>query len=144
MDPREDVAGAEGALAAKAAASETLSSCAPTVARTASISVDEVRRIAGLAHLVIEPGEEARYARELCAILGYVQQLEDVDVEGVAPTARVSSARAPGRAPAWLRADEPGKSLPAELALREAPRVVDEGFAVPAFVDDEGGGRGHQ
>ncbi|MEJ7735104.1 MAG: Asp-tRNA(Asn)/Glu-tRNA(Gln) amidotransferase subunit GatC [Polyangiaceae bacterium] len=35
-----------------------------------------------------------------------------------------------------LRADTPVPSLPAEEALREAPRARDGGFAVPAFVDE--------
>jgi aspartyl-tRNA(Asn)/glutamyl-tRNA(Gln) amidotransferase subunit C len=35
-----------------------------------------------------------------------------------------------------LREDEPAPSLPRDVALREAPRVQDGGFAVPAFVDE--------
>ena len=35
-----------------------------------------------------------------------------------------------------LRADEPRPSLPHELALREAPSVSQDGFAVPAFVEE--------
>jgi aspartyl-tRNA(Asn)/glutamyl-tRNA(Gln) amidotransferase subunit C len=94
------------------------------------IDADEVRRIAALAHLPLSPEEVDRFTRELGTILAYVKQLEDVDVAGVPPTAQVAVARLP------LRPDEPGESLPRDLALREAPRVATDGFAVPAFVDE--------
>lgn len=94
------------------------------------ITAAEVERIARLAHLTLSPEETARMTVELGAILAYVQQLEAVDVEGVEPTAHVQLDRLP------LRPDTPQPSLPHELALREAPRVSQEGFAVPAFVDE--------
>jgi aspartyl-tRNA(Asn)/glutamyl-tRNA(Gln) amidotransferase subunit C len=94
------------------------------------IGPDEVRAIARLAHLALTPDEEARMARELGSILGYVRQLQELDVTGVPPTAHVQIERLP------LREDDPGESLPRDLALREAPRVAMDGFAVPAFVDE--------
>ena len=97
---------------------------------TPVITPEEVRRIARLAHLDVSPDDVARLTRELGSILAYVKQLEEVDLEGVAPTAHVHLDRL------TLRADEPETSLPREVALREAPRVAMEGFAVPAFVDE--------
>jgi aspartyl-tRNA(Asn)/glutamyl-tRNA(Gln) amidotransferase subunit C len=94
------------------------------------IGPDELRAIARLAHLSLAPEEEARMTRELGTILAYVQELQELDVTGVPPTAHVQIERLP------LRDDEPGESLPRELALREAPRVAMDGFAVPAFVDE--------
>lgn len=102
----------------------------PNEAAPAAITEDEVLSIARLAHLELGPEETARMTRELGAILAYVAQLQEVDVRGVAPTAHVLLDRRP------LRPDEPVPSLPHELALREAPRVAHEGFAVPAFVDE--------
>jgi aspartyl-tRNA(Asn)/glutamyl-tRNA(Gln) amidotransferase subunit C len=95
-----------------------------------SITADEVRRIARLAHLHVSPEDTERLTRELGEIIAYVRQLEEVDTEGVAPTAHVEIDKLS------LRPDEPEPSLPRELALREAPRVAMEGFAVPAFVDE--------
>lgn len=95
-----------------------------------AISADEALAIARLAHLDLAPDELARLTRELGDILAYVKQLEEVDVTGVPPTAHVRLERLP------LREDTPSPSLPRDLALREAPRVAMDGFAVPAFVDE--------
>ncbi len=86
--------------------------------------------MARLAHLDVSAEDVERLTRELGTILGYVKQLHELDLEGVAPTAHVHLDELP------LRADEPETSLPREVALREAPRVAMEGFAVPAFVDE--------
>jgi len=97
---------------------------------TPTITLEEAQKIARLAHLHLPPDELERLRRDLASILGYVRQLEELDVSGVAPTAHV---QIEGHA---LREDEPASSLPRELALREAPRVAMDGFAVPAFVDE--------
>ena len=94
------------------------------------ITRDEVLAIARLAHLELAPDEVERMTRELGSILAYVRQLQELDVTGVPPTAHVQIERLP------LRADQVQPSLPRELALREAPRVSQDGFAVPAFVDE--------
>lgn len=94
------------------------------------ITLDEVRRIAGLAHLALSDEETERMACELGTILTYVQQLEAIDVTGVPPTAHVQIDRL------QLRGDEVQVGLDRELALAEAPRVAQDGFAVPAFVDE--------
>jgi aspartyl-tRNA(Asn)/glutamyl-tRNA(Gln) amidotransferase subunit C len=94
------------------------------------ITADEVRRIARLAHLPVSPEDVERFTRELGEILAYVKTLEEVDVTGVPPMAHVELERLP------LRPDVPEASLPRDVALREAPRVAMEGFAVPAFVDE--------
>lgn len=95
-----------------------------------SLREDEVIAIARLAHLELSPDEITRMTRELGQILGYVHKLREVDVDHVPPTAHVQIERLP------LRADEPHQSLPHELALREAPSVSQDGFAVPSFVDE--------
>ncbi len=100
------------------------------VSSSPPINADEVRRIARLAHLPVSAEEVARFTRELGDVLAYMTQLAEVDVTGVPPTAHLEIERIA------LRADEVEASLPREVALREAPRVAMEGFAVPAFVDE--------
>lgn len=94
------------------------------------ITAEEVLRIGSLAHLHLTSEETERMTRELGDILAYVKQLEELDVSSVPPTAHVQLERLA------LRPDEPKPSLPRDLALREAPRVSQDGFAVPAFVDE--------
>jgi aspartyl-tRNA(Asn)/glutamyl-tRNA(Gln) amidotransferase subunit C len=95
-----------------------------------TITAEEVRRLARLAHLSFSPEDVERLTRELGAILSYVKQLDELDLTGVPATAHVLLDRLP------LRPDEPEPSLPREVALREAPRVASEGFAVPGFLDE--------
>jgi aspartyl-tRNA(Asn)/glutamyl-tRNA(Gln) amidotransferase subunit C len=91
---------------------------------------DEVVRIAELSHLALTDEELERMTRELGTILAYVQQLQELDLDDIEPTAHVQLERLP------LREDAPRPSLPRELALREAPKVSSDGYAVPAFVDE--------
>ena len=94
------------------------------------IDDEQVRRIAELCHLELDDEEVARMTHELGAILGYVQQLQSVDVEGVSPTAHaivdVTTARE----------DVPRASLERRSFLSAAPKANDDGFVVPAFVDE--------
>jgi aspartyl-tRNA(Asn)/glutamyl-tRNA(Gln) amidotransferase subunit C len=97
---------------------------------TPVIGEDEVRTIARLAHLDLPADEIRRMTGELQRILGYVRQLGELDLEGVPPTAHGELGSMP------LRSDAPREGLPHELALFEAPDVKEDGFAVPAFVDE--------
>jgi aspartyl-tRNA(Asn)/glutamyl-tRNA(Gln) amidotransferase subunit C len=54
------------------------------------ITVAEVERIAKLAHIGVTPAEAKSLAGELDAIVGFVEQLQSVDIEGVDPTDQVT------------------------------------------------------
>jgi len=96
----------------------------------ALLGEEEVRKVAKLARLELRADEIVRMAAELSAIVGYVRQLEELDTADVPPTAHVRLARVA------LREDSPRAGLTHDEALAEAPRVAQDGFAVPAFVDD--------
>ncbi len=96
-----------------------------------SLSLDEVRRIASLARLKLSPEEEARFAGQLSAILGYVEELKGLDVSGVEP---MTHALAAGDA-APLRADEVKPGLGAEVAVAEAPAREGTYFKVPRIIE---------
>lgn len=49
------------------------------------LSKEETEHIAKLARLGLEPAEVAKYQRDLSAILGYIEKLQEVDIEGVKP-----------------------------------------------------------
>ncbi len=90
------------------------------------ISPEDVSYVARLARLRLSEEEQERMTRELQAVLGYVEHMNELDLEGVEPTARVVDLVN------VLREDEPRPSLPREVALSNAPDEVDGGFGVPA------------
>ena len=93
------------------------------------IDRNTVRHIAALARLRVEEAEEERYVRELQAILAYVEELQDVNLEGVEPTSTVVAG-----SPSPLRPDEERPSDVREEALAQAPDRDGEYFRVPRVV----------
>ena len=57
---------------------------------TARVTVEEVERVAELAHLELKPEETPRMLHDLNAILDYVAELNELDTAGVTPLAQVS------------------------------------------------------
>ncbi len=55
-----------------------------------ALSKDEVKHIAELARLDLSEEEVVRYQGELSRILDYISQLEEVNADGVEPTAQVT------------------------------------------------------
>src|SRR5205085_11652775 len=55
-----------------------------------SVDAATVKRIGRLARIRIEDGEVEKYAAELNTILGFVEQLGEVDVAGVEPMTSVT------------------------------------------------------
>jgi len=56
----------------------------------ASLTRDDILKLAKLARLKLTEDEIAEYQRELADILQYVEQLNDVDVLGLEPTSQVT------------------------------------------------------
>ena len=54
------------------------------------VTIEEVKKLAKLSHLKLSEQEAEKYQAELNAILGYVEQLQSVDIEGLEPTYQVS------------------------------------------------------
>lgn len=94
------------------------------------ISRDEVAHLARLARLALSDAELDSFAGQLDAILGYVSQIQSVDVSGVEPTDN------PLEAVNVMRPDVVEPSLPRELVLNEAPATVDGRFAVPRILGE--------
>ena len=94
------------------------------------LSNDDVRHVAMLARLGLEPGDEEFYAEQLSGILGHIDRLQQLDTEDIPPTAQVVEIAS------RLRDDEPRPSLSQEEALANAPATVDGFFRVPAIQDE--------
>jgi aspartyl-tRNA(Asn)/glutamyl-tRNA(Gln) amidotransferase subunit C len=77
----------------------------------------QIEHIAKLARLELTAEELEKYGGQISAILGYIEQLQEVDVDGVEPTAQVT-----GLTNAW-REDEVNDWPKDEniLALNDAP-----------------------
>ena len=83
------------------------------------IGVTEVQRVAKLARIGLSEEEAAKMSVELGQIVGFVEQLQAVDVEGVAPTDQVT-----GLVDVW-REDTMTPSMPREELLANAPEQKD-------------------
>lgn len=90
------------------------------------ISQQDVAHVAKLARLGLSDDEQQRMTSELQAVLGYVEHMNELELDGVEPTARVVDLVN------VLRSDQPHESLSPETALANAPDAVDGGFGVPA------------
>jgi aspartyl-tRNA(Asn)/glutamyl-tRNA(Gln) amidotransferase subunit C len=89
-----------------------------------------VQRVAKLAAISLDEKEAEELEGDLDRILAYFAELDALDTTDVPPTTQVQ----PLEQSAW-RADELTPSLDRDEALAAAPRVENEGFAVPAFMD---------
>ena len=90
------------------------------------IDREQVHHVARLARLRLSPAEIDRLTEDLSSILGHIETIQQVDLEGVEPTAHVVELEN------VLRADEPRPSLPREVALDQAPDTDGAGFRVPS------------
>ncbi len=94
-----------------------------------SLDPATVRRIARLARLRVEDDEIPRLQGELNGILGWIEQLQDVDVEGVAPLAGGASIAL------RLREDAVTDGGLVEEVLANAPERSGNFFTVPKVVE---------
>jgi aspartyl-tRNA(Asn)/glutamyl-tRNA(Gln) amidotransferase subunit C len=92
------------------------------------LSVEEVRHIAQLARLQLNPEEVAPIARQMNDILSYMEQLNKLDTRGVEATSHaLHLANA-------FREDQVQSSLPLEESLANAPEQGRSAFVVPKVI----------
>ncbi len=94
-----------------------------------SIDKATVARIARLARIHLPEEDRARLAEELSNILGWIEQLAEVDTDGVAPMTSVVEMTLP------RRADAVSDGGCADDILANAPRRDDGFFVVPKVVE---------
>lgn len=99
-----------------------------------AVSDDDVRHIAALARLGLEPDRVHLLAQELNAILGHMDVLAQVDTSGIDLHARTEGDGMP------LRPDE-GPTLPLGRSRADLAPAMREGFfVVPRLATHEDGG----
>lgn len=94
-----------------------------------SLTLEQVQKVAKLARLELSADDLVRMQHQLSAILDYVDQLQQLDTEGVEPLAH------PLPIQNVFRDDEPQPSLPVDQALQNAPTRIGDYFGVPAVFD---------
>jgi aspartyl-tRNA(Asn)/glutamyl-tRNA(Gln) amidotransferase subunit C len=94
-----------------------------------SVDADTVRRVAHLARIAVAPDEVESLRGELNAILAFVEQLAEVDIEGVEPMTSVTPMAMK------TREDKVTDGNIADDILANAPAREDHFFAVPKVVE---------
>ena len=93
------------------------------------ITADTVRGLAALARIELDASEVERMRRDLAAMLDYVEQLSELDVSEVPPTAHVLDVPTPFRADGDLR------RLPVAEVVRNAPQHDRGSYVVPKVLE---------
>lgn len=94
-----------------------------------SITEDEARKVAHLARIAVDDAQLPALARELNGILHFMEQLNDVDVDGVEPMTGVMPMRLKRREDVVTAGNMPDR------ILANAPDVREGFFAVPKVVE---------
>ena len=100
---------------------------------TAKVTVEEVERVADLAHLKLTLEESGAMLHDLNAILDYVAELNELDTAGVEPLAQVTELL--DAAGGGLRADVLAPSLDRATVMAEAPETNGVFFKVPKVIE---------
>ena len=90
---------------------------------------ETVRRIARLARLAVDEGQVAAMETELNALLSWVEQLDEVNVEGVPPMTSVVEQRLK------MREDVVTDGGYAAEIMKNAPQAENHFFVVPKVVE---------
>jgi aspartyl-tRNA(Asn)/glutamyl-tRNA(Gln) amidotransferase subunit C len=94
-----------------------------------SIDIETARRVAKLARIRVEPSDLPKLAGELSDILTFMEQLNEVDVNGVEPMTSVTPMRLKRRKDVVTDGN-----IQAQV-LKNAPDAREGFFAVPKVVE---------
>ena len=94
-----------------------------------SIDVETARRVAKLARIQVDDGDLPALAGELSNILGFMEQLNEVNVDGVEPMTSVTPMRLKRRVDVVTDGNIQDK------VLKNAPDAREGFFAVPKVVE---------
>jgi len=93
------------------------------------ITRKEVEHVAVLARLALKDDELDRFTGEMDQILGYVEKLNELDTEGIIPTAHAVPVENA------FRDDVVRPSIGIDKALQNAPDPADDCFRVPKVIE---------
>jgi aspartyl-tRNA(Asn)/glutamyl-tRNA(Gln) amidotransferase subunit C len=93
------------------------------------ISREEVEHVARLARLALQPAELEALTSQMDSILGYVEKLNELDTEGIIPTAHAVPMENA------FREDLVKPSIGIERAQQNAPATDGSCFKVPKVIE---------
>ncbi|MGB3455457.1 MAG: Asp-tRNA(Asn)/Glu-tRNA(Gln) amidotransferase subunit GatC [Litorimonas sp.] len=93
------------------------------------VSAQDIKKIARLARLHVEDAQCGGIADDLNGILAWIEQLGEVDCEGIEPMTSAVAMKAPMRADSVTAGDIRDK------VLANAPKAEDGFFVVPRSVE---------
>ena len=94
-----------------------------------SVTKDDVRKVARLSRIAVPEDKLEILAGELSGIMGWIEQLNEVDIEGVAPMTSVVAATLP------MREDVVTDGGIQDQVLANAPKSDEGFFVVPKAVE---------
>lgn len=94
-----------------------------------SVTKDDVKKVARLSRIAVPDDKLDTLAQELNGILGWIEQLNEVDIEGVEPMTSVVEAKLP------MREDVVTDGNIQDQVLANAPKSDDGFFVVPKAVE---------
>lgn len=94
-----------------------------------AIDTQTAAKVAKLARIKVEEDALPALVGEFSAILGFIEQLNEVDVEGVEPMTSVTPMRLPRRDDVVTDGDQQ------DAVLKNAPDAREGFFAVPQVVE---------
>lgn len=94
------------------------------------LTLADVRKVAHLARLELSEEEHHQYREQLSDVLAYVERLNELDLEGVPPTAHAVARYN------VMREDLAKPSLPLADVLYNSAQVANEQFLIQSVLDD--------
>ncbi|MEM9669479.1 MAG: Asp-tRNA(Asn)/Glu-tRNA(Gln) amidotransferase subunit GatC [Pseudomonadota bacterium] len=94
-----------------------------------SVTKDDVKKVARLSRIAVDEARLEELAGELNGILGWIEQLNEVDIEGVEPMTSVVETNLP------MRDDVVSDGDKVDDILGNSPKAEDGFFVVPRSVE---------
>jgi len=94
-----------------------------------SVTITEVEKIAQLAKLKFSEEEKVKLQKDMNQILGYIEQLNELDLTDVEPLENINETEN------VMREDEVKPWLTTDEALKNAPAKTQKFFKVPKVIE---------
>ncbi|MFG0258910.1 MAG: Asp-tRNA(Asn)/Glu-tRNA(Gln) amidotransferase subunit GatC [Phycisphaerales bacterium JB041] len=102
------------------------------------LTPQDIQKLARLSRLEVGAGDVDRYRAELGAVLGWMERLGEMDLDGVEPMTRAETGDGANHGNR-LDDDNPGPVLANDVVMGLAPEAMPPFFRVPRVLGEGGG-----